>query len=97
MTRARADRIRRRPDVIRYFFLVLSNKGTIHTGTTHARLATIEKEYGIANLLIADVATGVVKTMPIAVEDFLEEWRNNYDDDSWNVWDYVKGKGSKIV
>jgi hypothetical protein len=35
--------------------------------------------------------------MPIAVEDFLEEWRNNYDDDSWNVWDYVKGKGSKIV
>lgn len=83
---ARVEDLRRMPDNVRYFFLAVSSK-TLHTGLSWGGLNYVLKKYGIEQLYIADVVSGVVYKITEPVEDFMARWRANYNDPEW---DYLR-------
>ena len=82
----RTDRLRRRPTVIRYFFLAVSHT-TIHTGVSYGGLDYAHSHHGVASLYLADLLTEKVVQVTEPIEDFMARWRAHYNDPDW---DYVR-------
>lgn len=79
----RTDRLRRRPNAVRYFYLAVSNT-TIHTGLSYGGLEYAHKNHRITELHVADLVTGKVRKVEESVENFMERWRAHYNDPDWD-------------
>lgn len=91
MKRERTDFLRRRPKVIRYFFLAGSYEDTLHVGMSHGGLeAVIRNSGGIRFMYVADVVTEKVRIISEEAEDFLARWSYHYNDDSWDYFKEVE-------
>jgi len=86
MAKERSDKLRRRPDKIRYFYLAVS-RTTLHTGMSHGGLTYVEKNHGVTALYVADLATLTVIEVKEPVADFLRRWRAHYNE---ATWEYAK-------
>ena len=84
--RERSDRLRRRPEKIRYFYLAVS-RTTLHTGMSYGGLDYVLKNHGVVALYVADLATLTVIESKEPAEDFLKRWRAHYNEPAW---DYAK-------
>jgi len=83
----RTDKLRRRPEAVRYFFLAVSNSGSIHTGVSHGGLNYVFKNHGVEALYLADLFTEKIISVGEPAKDFLARWRAHYNNPEWN---YVK-------
>ena len=85
----RSDKLRRRPDKIRYFFLAVSNV-TLHTGMSYGALMYIRREHTLEDLYFADLKTMRIVHVTEPIEDFLARWRKRYNDPTWcyetDIW-----------
>ena len=79
----RTDRLRRRPNSVRYFYLAVSNT-TLHTGISYGGLDYANKNHGITQLYVADLVNSTVVKVEEPVEDFMERWRAHYNDPTWS-------------
>lgn len=79
----RTDRLRRRPNSVRYFYLAVSNT-TLHTGISYGGLDYANKNHGITQLYVADLVSSTVVKVEEPVEDFMERWRAHYNDPTWS-------------
>lgn len=84
MKRERSDLLKRRPNIIRYYFCVVSEDNSIHTGTTYSALLRAHKKSPIRLMLISDIASGIVIKAGEPVEHFLLRWRYHYNDHEWD-------------
>jgi hypothetical protein len=75
----RTDRLRKRPNTIRYYYLAVGEKN-IHIGLSHAGLQKAAKTDNIIALYLSDVVTK--KVQKITLEKFLDWWREHYQDPS---------------
>lgn len=82
----RSDKLRRRPNKIRYFFLAVSNTA-LHVGMSYGGLQYADKNRGLTNLYIADLATLKVIEVKEPIPDFMERWSMHYNEPAW---DYAK-------
>jgi len=82
----RTDKLRRRPNIIRYFFLAIT-KVSIHTGMSYGGLIYAHKKYGVDTLYVADLLTENIIPVTEPLEDFLTRWRAHYNNPDW---DYAK-------
>lgn len=82
----RSDRLRRRPESVRYFYLAVSNT-QIHTGVSYGGLDYVVKNHGIVHLFLADLVTMTITEVKEPVADFMAKWRLNYN---VPLWDYAK-------
>lgn len=82
MSMERTDKLRRRPDNVRYFYLALS-RTTIHTGMSYGGLNYVLTRHGVAAMYVADLVTGEVTKVEEPVEDFMSRWRAHYNDPEW--------------
>lgn len=73
----RTDRLRRRPDVIRYHYVAVGDR-TVHVGLSHAGLAKAAKSDSITTVYLTDVVANRVQK--VKLEKFLAWWRANYQD-----------------
>lgn len=81
----RTDVLRRRPDVVRYFYLGLG-PDNLHTGCSFGGLEYTMKRDGIVRLFLSDLVTGACKEIPESVTKFMEKWRVHYNDPSWDYF-----------
>lgn len=77
MVAERSDRLRKRPEVIRYHFLAVGEK-SIHVGLSHAGLAKAAKNDNIVAVYLSDVVTKRIQKVDLV--KFLDWWRENYQD-----------------
>lgn len=88
----RSDLLRRRPDVMRYFGLAVTDK-SVHVWTTHGALKHIVKTHSpVKSLIVSDLARGITFMSPESAEDFLIRWKRHYNDPAW---DYKKALDKK--
>ncbi len=87
----RTDRLRRRPDTVRYFYLAVSNK-TLHTGISWGGLKYVKDNHGVEQLFLADLVTGSVYAVAEDIKTFMQRWRLHYNKPDW---DYAKEVGVK--
>ncbi len=85
----RADRLRRRPERVRYFFLAVSSE-MLHTGMSHGGLHYANSRYGITDLYVADLVTEKVLHVREPVQDFMNRWRMNYNNPGWDYEEEIK-------
>lgn len=88
----RTDRLRRRPEKVRYFYLAVSNS-TLHTGISHGGLSYAHRNHEVQALYLADVLNETVVEVKEPVEDFMNRWRAHYNDPAW---DYAKEIAEEI-
>lgn len=86
MPKERSDILRRRPKILRYFFLAVSNDDSLHVGTSYGGLAITVKKYGVKDLYLADVVTGKVDRIKEPVEVFMERWSREYNNVEWDYF-----------
>lgn len=87
----RTDRLRRRPDNVRYFYLAVS-PSDIHTGTSHGGLQYVVKHHGVTDLYLSDLVTGKVTKIGESISDFMSRWRQDYNNAEWDYEsDVLKG------
>lgn len=77
MVAERSDKLRKRPEIIRYHFLAVGEKN-IHVGLSHAGLAKAAKHDNIHSVYLSDVVTKRIQKVDL--NKFLEWWRHNYQD-----------------
>lgn len=77
MAKERSDRLRKRPEVIRYHFLAVG-EASIHVGLSHAGLVKASKHDKIVAVYLSDVVTKRIQK--VTLERFLDFWANNYQD-----------------
>lgn len=82
----RTDKLRRRPDKVRYFYLAVSKK-TLHTGMSHGGLHYVEKNHTVVALYLSDLVTKTVMEVKEPILEFMNRWRLNYNNPAW---DYAK-------
>jgi hypothetical protein len=82
----RTDRLRRRPERVRYYYLAVSNT-TIHTGLSHGGLQYARKNHGIEALYLSDLLTKEVIHVEEPIDEFMDRWRMHYNEPEW---DYAK-------
>jgi hypothetical protein len=87
----RTDRLRRRPDVVRYVYVAESNKD-LHTGLSWSGLNYARTKYTVKTLILCDLVTNRVFTVVENVDSFMKRWRLHYNDPTW---DYEKEIGGK--
>ncbi len=88
----RTDRLRRRPDKVRYYYLAVSNK-TLHTGMSHGGLSYVENNHTVVALYISDLLNKTVIEVTEPISDFMDRWRGNYNNPAW---DYAKDIEDKV-
>ena len=91
----RMDKLRRRPDIIRYFYLASTGE-RVHTGASYWGLACAHKNHGVKDLYLADLFNGKTYQVPMPVERFMEKWREHYNDPLWDYHAEVSKKGASI-
>lgn len=79
----RTDRLRRRPEMVRYYYLAVS-RTTLHTGLSYGGLDYVRKNHGIVELHVSDLLNGKVVKVTEPPEDFMKRWRNNYNNPEWD-------------
>lgn len=79
---AKAEELRRRPDVVRYFFMAVTPVN-LHTGLSWHGLNYVRRNYEVTQLYLADLDTGVVTKVTEGIDDFMELWRTYYNDPAW--------------
>lgn len=84
----RADRLRRRPVEVRYYWLA-STKEKLHTGVSYGGLS-YAKDKGIVELYLSDIIGNKVYKVTESVDKFMERWRLHYNEPEW---DYGKEVG----
>lgn len=82
MALERSDRLRRRPENVRYFYLAVSNT-TLHTGVSYGGLDYVRKNHGVKELYLSDLQTGNVFRVNEPIDDFMLKWREHYNDPEW--------------
>lgn len=85
----RSDKIRRRPKVVRYFYLAVG-KNKLHTGMSLGGLKYVLNTDGIEQLYLADLVTGKVNLIYDEITVFMDKWRLHYNNPAW---DYFAEKG----
>lgn len=88
--RERSDLLRRRPEELRYYFLAVSDDGSLHVGTSHGSLEAVLKHYGIRELYVSDLIGGYVMKIEESVTSFMYRWSRNYNDVKWNYFEEVR-------
>mgnify|MGYP001317449407 CR=1 FL=1 len=91
MALERTDRLRRRPDKVRYFYLAVSSKN-LHTGMSHWGLEYVRTKHGVDQLYVADIVTGRVIPVTEPVENFMARWREHYNDPKWDYAAEIEGE-----
>ena len=79
----RTDRLRRRPDTVRYFYLAVSDN-MLHTGLSYGGLQYAKTKHNITAIFIADLVTEKVIHVNESIDDFMGRWRLNYNNPGWN-------------
>lgn len=79
----RTDRLRRRPDKIRYFFLAVSGT-TLHTGISYGGLYYAHTRHTVKELYLADLFRMDVMKVEEPIDDFMKRWRVHYNDPTWS-------------
>ena len=77
MVAERSDKLRKRPDIIRYHFLAVG-ENSIHVGLSHAGLSKASKKDKITSVYLSDVVTKKIQKVDLV--KFLAWWRENYQD-----------------
>lgn len=77
MVAERSDKLRKRPDIIRYHFLAVGKTG-IHVGLSHAGLVKAAKNDEITDVYLSDVVTKRIQRVDLG--KFLDWWKENYQD-----------------
>ena len=90
----RKDRLRRRPETIRYFFLAVSNT-TVHTGVSWGGLDYVHKTHGVVGLFLSDLTNGTTTQVKEPVDVFMARWRLNYNNPGWDYQEELK-KGISV-
>lgn len=88
-TRERSDKLRRRPNKIRYFFLAISHT-KLHVGMSHGGLQYANKNRGVTGLYLADLATLKVIEVKEPIEEFMDKWSMHYNEPTWDYAAEVK-------
>lgn len=83
MPKERSDLLRRRPNQLRYFFLAVSDDGSLHVGTSYGSLDLTLKATGVKDLYVADVISNEVTHVEESVTSFMYRWANHYNDVTW--------------
>lgn len=82
--------LKKRPDIIRYSYLAVTDEFTYHTGTAYGALFALQKSKNITDLRICDYKTGRIVNCEtdgegnINLDAFLRRWRSRYLDPNWN-------------
>jgi hypothetical protein len=84
----RADRLRRRPERVRYFFLAVSDS-MLHTGLSHGGLQYANNKHNITDLYLSDLVTDKVIHVTEPLVDFMNRWRLHYNDPTWDYEDEI--------
>ena len=84
MAKTRSDLLRRRPNVIRYYFMAVTDEGTLHTGMSYGGLDRVVKNANIVSLYVSDVVTSTCFKVPEDAKLFMRRWAHNYNDPDWN-------------
>ena len=79
----RTDRLRRRPDKVRYHYLAVSDT-TLHTGVSHGGLQYVQKNHTVRALYISDLKTSTVIQVLEPVNEFMDRWRMHYNEPEWS-------------
>lgn len=85
MVAERSDRLRKRPEIIRYHFLAVGTT-SIHVGLSHAGLERAARKDPIVDVYLSDVVTKRIQR--VNLNRFLDAWREHYQDPKW---EYVEG------
>lgn len=78
----RSDILRRRPAVVRYYYLAVSPE-TLHSGMSWGGLHYVRKHYVVTDVYLADLKTMRVHRVRESIDDFMKVWRFNYNDPDW--------------
>lgn len=92
MAKERSDLLRRRPKQLRYFFLAVSDDGSLHVGTSYGSLDLTLRTTGVNDLYVADVVSGQVIHVEESIPSFMYRWANHYNDLHWDYADEVRGE-----
>lgn len=84
----RTDRLRRRPDRVRYFYLGISDN-MLHTGLSYGGLQYANSKHTIKEVFLADLVTEKVIHVNEPIEDFMDRWRLNYNRPEWDYADDI--------
>lgn len=84
MAKERSDLLRRRPKQLRYFFLAVSDDGSLHVGTSYGSLDLTLKATGVKALYVADVINETVTHVQESINSFMYRWANHYNDVAWD-------------
>lgn len=87
MTKTRSDLLRRRPQVIRYYYMAITDAGTIHCGMSHGGLEKIAKKSKVIEMYVSDLVNQTCFKIPEDAELFLRRWSHNYNDEDWDYLD----------
>lgn len=93
----RSDKLRRRPETVRYFYLAVGSEN-LHTGMSWGGLKYVQKTDGVEGLFLSDLTTGKVTQVTEDIDTFLDLWRNNYNDPTWEYKpSKLAGKADEVV
>lgn len=90
MAAVRSDKLRRRPNEVRYFYLAVSNED-LHTGASYGGLKYVKDKHGVVAIYLSDVITGQTREVAEPVESFMAKWRQHYNDAAWDYFAEVGG------
>lgn len=79
----RTDRLRRRPNKVRYFYLAVSNS-SLHTGISHGGIAYVAKNHQVKEIYFADLLNLTITRVDETVENFMNRWRLHYNEPAWD-------------
>jgi hypothetical protein len=91
--KTRSDYLRRRPEAIRYYGIVVTSNGISHW-TAHGALKylTDREDAGLLTIhtaYISDVVTGDCYECPVPVRGFMSAWQAHYNDPDWNFKEWL--------
>lgn len=78
----RTDRLRRRPNAVRYYWLVVTDD-KIHTGVSYGGL-DYARAKGIKALWLSDIVGNRVHKVTHKIDVFMLLWRENYNNPEWD-------------
>lgn len=83
MALERTDKLRRRPDKVRYHYIAKSEEN-LHTGMSYGGLLYANKGHRVVALYLSDLVTKRVIEVTEPIDDFMLRWREHYNDPDWD-------------